>query len=53
MQNILYNAMLKGNKVPSGTANYIQVIDMIIAFEYPQPMGLCNLAVLDYFYPSS
>lgn len=53
VQNLLYNAMLKGNKVPSGTANYIQVIDMIIAFEYPQPMGLCNLAVLDYFYPSS
>ena len=33
-QNRLYNAMLKGNKIPSGTANYMQVVDMIIAFEY-------------------
>lgn len=33
-QNRLYNAMLKGNKIPSGTANYMQVVDIIIAFEY-------------------
>ena len=34
LQSRLYNAMLKGNKIPSGTANYVQVVDMIIAFEY-------------------
>lgn len=34
LQSTLYNAMLKGNKISSGTANYIQVVDMIIAFEY-------------------
>lgn len=34
LQGTLYNAMLKGNKISSGTANYIQVVDMIIAFEY-------------------
>lgn len=36
IQSKIYNAMLKGNKIPSGTANYIQVVDMIIAFEYAQ-----------------
>ena len=34
IQSAIYNAMLKGNKISSGTANYIQVVDMIIAFEY-------------------
>ena len=34
LQSTLYNAMLKGNKITAGTANYIQVVDMIIAFEY-------------------
>lgn len=34
IQSRLYNAMLKGNKISSGTANYLQVVDMIIAFEY-------------------
>lgn len=34
IQHKLYNAMLKGNKISSGTANYLQVVDMIIAFEY-------------------
>ena len=34
IQSKLYNAMLKGNKISSGTASYIQVVDMIIAFEY-------------------
>ena len=34
LQSALYNAMLKGNKITAGTANYIQVVDMIIAFEY-------------------
>ena len=34
IQSKLYNAMLKGNKIPSGIANYVQVVDMIIAFEY-------------------
>ena len=36
LQSTLYNAMLKGNKISSGTANYIQVVDMIIAFEYQE-----------------
>lgn len=25
--------MLKGNKIPSGTKNYLQVIDLIIAMD--------------------
>lgn len=34
IQHSLYNSMLKGNKISSGTKNYMQVIDMIIALEY-------------------
>jgi hypothetical protein len=29
----MYDLMLKGNKIPSGTKNYLQVIDLIIAME--------------------
>lgn len=31
IQSAIYNAFLKGNKIPSGTANYLEVIDMIIS----------------------
>ena len=34
MQSAVYDSMLKANKISSGTKNYLQVIDMIIAFEY-------------------
>lgn len=34
IQSRVYDAMLKGNKVSSGTRNYMQVIDLIIASEY-------------------
>ena len=34
IQNRIYDAMLKGNKISSGTKNYMQVIDLIIATEY-------------------
>ena len=34
IQSRMYDAMLKGNKVSSGTRNYMQVIDLIIASEY-------------------
>lgn len=33
LQSAVYNAFLKGNKVTSGTASYIEVIDMIISLE--------------------
>lgn len=31
IQTTVYNTFLKGNKIPSGTANYLEVIDMIIS----------------------
>ena len=31
IQSAIYNAFLKGNKILSGTANYLEVIDMIIS----------------------
>ena len=34
MQSAVYDSMLKANKISSGTKNYLQVIDLIIAFEY-------------------
>ncbi len=34
IQSKAYDAMLKGNKISSGTRNYMQVIDLIIATEY-------------------
>ena len=34
IQHKMYDAMLKGNKISSGTKNYMQVIDLIIATEY-------------------
>lgn len=34
IQSRIYDAMLKGNKISSGTKNYMQVIDLIIATEY-------------------
>jgi len=33
IQSGVYNAFLKGNKVSSGTASYLEVIDMIISFD--------------------
>ena len=33
LQSYMYDLMLKGNKIPSGTQNYLQVIDLIIAME--------------------
>ena len=33
VQGYLYDLMLKGNKISSGTKNYIQVIDLIIAMD--------------------
>ena len=33
IQSSVYNAFLKGNKVSSGTASYLEVIDMIISFK--------------------
>ena len=33
IQSAVYNAFLKGNKVSSGTASYLEVIDMIISFK--------------------
>jgi hypothetical protein len=32
LQSAVYDAFLKGNKVSSGTASYLEVIDMIISF---------------------
>jgi hypothetical protein len=34
IQSAVYDSMLKANKISSGTKNYMQVIDLIIAFEY-------------------
>lgn len=34
IQHKIYDAMLKGNKISSGTKNYSLVIDLIIATEY-------------------
>ncbi|WP_280747531.1 DUF3810 domain-containing protein [Parabacteroides sp. PF5-9] len=34
MQNRLYNFYLKGNKIPSGTANYSEVIALLIAYNH-------------------
>lgn len=34
IQSAVYDSMLKVNKIPSGTKNYMQVIDLIIAVEY-------------------
>ena len=34
IQSAVYDSMLKANKISSGTKNYLQVIDLIIAFEY-------------------
>ena len=34
IQSAAYDSMLKANKISSGTKNYLQVIDLIIAFEY-------------------
>lgn len=33
IQSVVYNAFLKGNKISSGTASYLEVIDMIISFK--------------------
>ena len=33
IQSAVYDSMLKANKISSGTKNYLQVIDLIIAFE--------------------
>lgn len=33
LQSAFYDAFLKGNKVASGTASYLEVIDMVISFE--------------------
>ncbi len=32
LQSVVYDAFLKGNKVTSGTASYLEVIDMVISF---------------------
>ena len=34
IQSTAYDSMLKANKISSGTKNYLQVIELIIAFEY-------------------
>lgn len=34
IQSVIYDSMLKVNKIPSGTKNYAQVIELIIATEY-------------------
>ena len=33
LQSVVYDAFLKGNKVTSGTASYLEVIDMVIALK--------------------
>lgn len=33
IHNKIYNAFLKSNRIPSGTKNYLQVIDLILAFQ--------------------
>lgn len=35
LQNTIYNAFLKGNRISSGTASYMEVIDMIISIPSP------------------
>ena len=37
IHNIIYNAFLKSNRIPSGTKNYLQVIDLILAFQNSCP----------------
>lgn len=32
-QDVVYNLFLKGNKIPTGTANYSEVIALLIALE--------------------
>lgn len=40
IQNTVYDIFLKSNKVTSGTANYLEVIDMIISVPYtPSPQS--------------
>lgn len=34
IQSVIYDSMLKANKIPSGTKNYAQVIELIIASQY-------------------
>lgn len=34
IQSVIYDSMLKANKIPSGTKNYSQVVELIIAVEY-------------------
>lgn len=34
IQTVIYDSMLKANKIPSGTKNYTQVVELIIAAEY-------------------
>lgn len=34
IQSAVYDSMLRANKISSGTKNYMQVIELIIAFEY-------------------
>ena len=34
IQSVIYDSMLKANKIPSGTKNYNQVVELIIATEY-------------------
>lgn len=36
IQSVIYDSILKANKIPSGTKNYAQVIELIIAAEYNQ-----------------
>jgi hypothetical protein len=33
LQSYMYDLMLKGNKISSGTKNYLQVIDLIMAMD--------------------
>lgn len=37
IQSVIYDSMLKVNKIPSGTKNYNQVVELIIATEYYLP----------------
>lgn len=37
IQYVIYDSMLKANKIPSGTKNYNQVVELIIATEYHLP----------------
>ena len=40
IQSVIYDSMLKANKIPSGTKNYTQVIELIIAAEYQTEIQL-------------